>query len=691
LAKASASQKAVPQGKPKRGKRPQLDLFDGGSAAPAADAAPAPVPEAPKPPTRRATAESMAQKQREISVSEFFSKNRHLLGFDNPSKALLTTIKEAVDNSIDACEEAGILPELHVEVHDLALEAMKPQDAELTKGEGRFLVVVQDNGPGIVKAQVPKIFGKLLYGSKFHRLKQSRGQQGIGISAAAMYGQITTGKPIRVTSRVGKGKAAHVFDIQLDTRKNEPVVTHDETRAAWHQDHGTRVELEILANWQQGQRFVNRYVEHTALANPHATIHYTRPVGAGQRTGTDRPGNETLSFPRATTELPKEAIEIKPHPHGVELGALMLMAQESKSRDVSGFLQSAFSRVSASAAADILRQVPWGKKSLKPRALADRATAEQLHKAIANTKLMSPPTNCLSPIGDELMRKGLVSFLSVIESEGDDDGQIDMDAASMKPAKKSKGDKKKPDEAPAAEPVPDATPEEGVEKIKGHNYFIATVTRSPKVYRGNPFQVEVGLAYGGSWPADKTIELFRFANRVPLLFQRGACGVTEAIVKTDWRNYLLSQPKGALPVGPMALLVHIASVWVPFTSESKEAVAHYPDIIKEIQLAAQECGRKLATFIRKRKAEDYQLQRRSIFELYIEEVAEAIGKITKRSPAPIKRDFLKVAHQITRRWRRKAGRNRRRPAPRRKSKWPLARTPSRRRRSPRSRSSPRAC
>jgi DNA topoisomerase VI subunit B len=630
----------------------QKNLFEGKAPAKEPEGAAAPPPKAaapPAPPARRATAESMAQKQREISVSEFFAKNRHLLGFDNPSKALLTTIKEAVDNSIDACEEAGILPELHVEVHDLALEAMKPQNAELTKGEGRFVVVVQDNGPGIVKAQVPKIFGKLLYGSKFHRLKQSRGQQGIGISAAAMYGQITTGKPIRVTSRVGKGKATHVFDIQLDTRKNEPVVTHDETLAQWHQDHGTRVELEIVANWQQGQRFVNRYVEHTALANPHATIHYTRPVGAGQRSGTDRPGNETLSFPRATTELPKEAVEIKPHPHGVELGALMLMAQESKSRDVSGFLQSAFSRVSASAAADILRQVPWGKKNVKPRAVGeDRALAEQLHKAIAATKLMSPPTNCLSPIGDELMRKGLVSFLSVIESEGDDDGgQIDMDAAAMKPAKKGKAEKKKSADAPVAEPVPDATAEEGVEKIKGHNYFIATVTRPPKVYRGNPFQVEVGLAYGGSWPADKTIELFRFANRVPLLFQRGACGITEAIVKTDWRNYLLSQPKGSLPVGPMALLVHIASVWVPFTSESKEAVAHYPDILKEIQLAAQECGRKLATFIRKRKAEDYQLQRRSIFELYIEEVAEAIGKITGRKPAPIKREFQQVARLIT--------------------------------------------
>ena len=167
---------------------------------------------------------------------------------------------------------------------------------------------------------------------------------------------------------------------------------------------------------------------------------------------------------------------------------------------------------------------------------------------------MSPPTNCLSPIGDELMRKGLVSFLNVIESEGesgDENAQLDLDAAGMKPAKKAGEDARRPARARAApQAVPDAPPEEGVEKIKGHNYFIATVTRPPKVYRGNPFQVEVGLAYGGSWPADKTIELFRFANRVPLLFQRGACGITEAIVRTDWRNYLLSQPKGSLPVGP---------------------------------------------------------------------------------------------------------------------------------------------
>src|SRR5262245_35353977 len=413
LARTSALKKAAGM-KGRKVQRPQLALFEAEAArpperaekpkttAPVANVVPAPqiaVPPSPPErvatPARRATAEALGQKQREISVSEFFVKNRHLLGFDNPSKALLTTIKEAVDNSLDACEEAGILPELTIEVHDLALEA-DPKRAELTKGEGRFLVVVQDNGPGIVKAQVPKIFGKLLYGSKFHRLKQARGQQGIGISAAAMYGQLTTGKPIRVTSRVGRKKDAHVFDIQIDTRKNEPVVTHDETLADWHQEHGTRVELEIVANWQQGQRFVNRYVEHTALANPHATVHYSRPVPASQRENASVPGNETLSFPRATEELPKEALEIKPHPHGVELGALMLMARESKSRDVKGFLQTAFSRVSGNSAGEILSKVAWSKKPVRPRTLGEnRQMAEELHKAISETKLMSPPTNCI--------------------------------------------------------------------------------------------------------------------------------------------------------------------------------------------------------------------------------------------------------------------------------------------------------
>src|SRR6185312_8014525 len=157
--------------------------------------------------SKRETAESMATLQKEISVSEFFAKNRHLLGFDNPRKALLTTVKEAVDNSLDACEEAGILPNVWVHI-----EQTSPN---------RFKVGVQDNGPGILKTQIPNIFGKLLYGSKFHRLRMSRGQQGIGISAAGMYGVLTTGKPVKVISRIGPRKPAHYFEIQIDTKKNK--------------------------------------------------------------------------------------------------------------------------------------------------------------------------------------------------------------------------------------------------------------------------------------------------------------------------------------------------------------------------------------------------------------------------------------------------------------------------------------
>ena len=184
-------------------------------------------------PARRATAESMAEKQREISVSEFFVKNRHLLGFDNPQKALLTAVRECVDNSLDACSEAGILPSLKVEIDQLA--------------EDRFRIAVEDNGPGIVKQQVPKVFGKLLYGSKFHTLKQQRGQQGIGVSAAGMYGQLTTGKPVTIVSRTAGKGPAHLFEVTVDTKKNEPLVLRDET-CDWEARHGTKVEIELQAD-----------------------------------------------------------------------------------------------------------------------------------------------------------------------------------------------------------------------------------------------------------------------------------------------------------------------------------------------------------------------------------------------------------------------------------------------------------
>src|SRR5262245_7378126 len=176
-----------------------------------------------KPPTAKApaavSAVEMGARQREISVSEFFTKNRHLLGFDNPRKALLTCVKEAVDNALDASEEAGILPEVVVKVEVAPAGEATPAPASQAT---RFRVTVIDYGPGIVRQQIPPIFAKLLYGSKFHRLRMSRGQQGIGISAAGMYAQLTTGKPVQIISRTSARAAAHYFELSIDTKTNEP-------------------------------------------------------------------------------------------------------------------------------------------------------------------------------------------------------------------------------------------------------------------------------------------------------------------------------------------------------------------------------------------------------------------------------------------------------------------------------------
>ncbi|MEM1167115.1 MAG: DNA topoisomerase VI subunit B, partial [Planctomycetota bacterium] len=265
-----------------------------------------------KAPSKRATvtAETLATKQREISVSEFFAKNRHLLGFDNPRKAMLTAVKEAVDNALDACEEAGILPDILVELQWLdgkgkvirSWPTKTTDGAEGSKDHGRgkgakgaeknsdrFRVIVQDNGPGIVRKQIENIFGKLLYGSKFHRLKMSRGQQGIGISAAGMYGLITTGKPVRIISKTGTKKPSHEVILKMDTSKNKADVvsdtTHPEDDALFPEGRGTRIEIDLKGAYFTGKRSVDEYVLLTAIANPHARFAYASPPTSAKPDG----------------------------------------------------------------------------------------------------------------------------------------------------------------------------------------------------------------------------------------------------------------------------------------------------------------------------------------------------------------------------------------------------------------------
>jgi DNA topoisomerase-6 subunit B len=609
---------------------------------------------------RRATAQSMAASQRDISVSEFFAKNRHLLGFDNPRKALLTTIKEAVDNSLDACEEAGIVPEIWVHIEQT--------------GANRFKVGVQDNGPGILKKQIPLIFGKLLYGSKFHRLRMSRGQQGIGISAAGMYGVLTTGKPVKIVSKIAPRKPAHYYEIKIDTKKNLPEILNgggdgvdidpgesgrkyiEKHGIEWVElDHGTRVTIELEGKFIRGRGSVDEYLEQTAIANPHVTIHYLDPecgTGAG----------EERVWTRSTDQLPREPKEIKPHPYGVELGMLVTMLQDARSQTLSQFLSTSFSRVSPGVASKICKTA-----GLSPRASTTkigRNEADKLYHAIMETKIASPATDCISPIGEELLLKGLHH---VVPGE-----------------------------------------------------FYVSSTRPPAVYRGNPFQIEVALAYGGTSTANRvpldvlkellsesdartlrqfltntfyglgsdaadqiikeagigprsspgklkpaeiaklheamksvnleagqTMNVLRYANRVPLQFQHAACAITQTIMGNNWRSYGLSQSRGQLPTGPVTIMVHMASVWVPFTSESKEAIASYPEIQKELRLALQSAGRKLAMYLRRRLKVKQEGERRNVFLRYLGEVATAVSDINQADRKKLYDQLLLVAKKKT--------------------------------------------
>ena len=548
-------------------------------------------------PKSSVSAVEMGARQRDISVSEFFTKNRHLLGFDNPRKALLTCVKEAVDNALDAAEEAGILPEVVVTLTVAPSNGDAPPPASQAT---RFRVTVIDNGPGVVRHQIPPAFAKLLYGSKFHRLRMSRGQQGIGISAAGMYAQLTTGKPVQIISRTSARGAAHYFEVQIDTKKNEPRIFENK-KIEWNHERGTQVTLEIEGRYQKGRASVDEFLEQVAIANPHVKLVYMTPE------------RETREYPRTINELPPQPREIKPHPYGIDFGILLRMLHDTRSHWLSGFLSGDFSRVSPAVAQEICKTAKLSPNA-RPRNIHG-TEAEALYKAIQATKIMAPPSNCISPIGEKAILHGLSK------------------------------------------------------QIKGE--FYTAVTRPPSVYRGNPFVIEAGLAFGegpdqvaAAAPVAPAVPLaegeqrdddselarvIRYANRVPLLYQQSACVTFKVALETAWRNYGIAQSRGALPAGPMVVFVHMASVWVPFTSESKEAIADYDEIRKEIKLALQECGRRLGMFLRRRERAKSEFRRRNIFELYIEEVVEACARLKggKLAKERLKAQLEKIAAKRT--------------------------------------------
>ncbi len=685
-------------------------------------------------------AEELAESQRAISIAEFFEKNRHMLGFDSGARGLVTAVKEGVDNSLDACEEAGILPDIYVEIQER---------------RDYYRVVIEDNGPGITREQIPKIFGKLLYGSRFHIREQNRGQQGIGISAAVLYSQLTSGKPAKVTSRTQGSDEAKYFELIVDTDENEPEISREETRA-WERPHGTRIELEMEANMRARQQ-LHDYIKHTAVVNPHARIELREPDGQ-------------FKYERATDQLPAETEEIRPHPHGVELGTLIKMAETTDSYSVSGFLQGEFTRVGTKTAESIIdnfrdrvfgRELTWqpprshetGIETVVESAVANKGAeatadfaarvAETLDRErVAHHEVVE----AVDEIAEEIQVEYGTTFGSTVRENavvaaweritGDRTGDLYrlVDAATTRrkndavvqglaerlAAKFEPGDRHRVtretlrryvdraadmtaerDDATigdtarenirdelwaASERVPDDPPrvravagdrdtaselleamretdiispptdclapitsdlvEAGLEAEYDADFYAAT-TRDASVHGGDPFIVETGIAYGGDIPSEGSAATLRFANRVPLVYQRGACATTDVTKGINWRNYKLDQPGGTgIPKGPVVILVHVASTNVPFTSESKDAIANVPEIEREIELALRETARELKSFLKRRRSMQQRKQKQDKLGTILPEMAEKLAGVTGRDPLDIDTTMGRIMNDV---------------------------------------------
>ena len=632
----------------------------------------------------RDIASKLADNQKQASISEFFEKNKHFLGFDSLHRSLITAVKEAVDNALDACEEARILPDIRVEIR----KADSKRDV--------LELEVEDNGPGIPRDNVAKVFGQLLFGSRFHAIRQSRGQQGIGITGVVMYSQLTTGRPTRVRSKIAAETTAVEMLLGLDTKANKAVKS-DEERVPWVLEDGTekvsglKVTCRMKAKYQRGKQSVWQYLRMTSIVNPHASITFVDPDG------------EEEHWPRVTERLPRKVSSIKPHPHGIELGQLHRMAMSSRSANLSIFLKTEFSGVPTRAIKEMCEVAglvdskgrPLGIKPAKMDPDQIRALAETFqgmrgylrpfrldHRGtriyVADARRPGVPGAPISECkhGDlvsaltgaglddlpgivtsrtdmhwEESLHHLVAHVSNAHGEGpwnakeadliskhlrkDWDPSIDFEAVRLlKPP------------VDCLSPIEEMLIKKGLSKTIDSR-FVTTLTRVPTVSQGNPFQIEVGLIFGEGMPADSPVEVLRFANRVPLMYQQGGCMLTKAIESVDWRQYGLDQSGGSgVPKGPAAILVHLASTNVQFTSEAKEAVADNEEVHDEARKAMLELGRGLRKHLEKRKKLEKTKEKFELITDILPAIAEKSAAILDRPVPPLAGSITKIMNAV---------------------------------------------
>lgn len=468
------------------------------------------------------------------STAEYFAKNLQQVGFSSPLKAVLTTLKEAVDNSLDACENSGILPEIEIEVVKIGTGSTKNTDL--------IKIVVEDNGPGIEPDDLAKVYGEYLASSKFGRGQCSRGQQGIGISAATTWAQMTNAKGVQVISKTKKMRKAISAQVDVDIKTNTGILKNKES-IDWKKEHGTRIEFALDGRIQlNGDGGLQTYVEGTVLVNPHLTVRCKLAEGDWQ------------VIERVSTQAPDIPEATLPHPHTFKLGEFITHSTLYGKISLSKFLKTGFSRITDQSISEFVKH--GLSKSLLDKSISSLSQADfkKAFQAIQATQLMAPSTKSVLTVGEESLSKSIARL-----------GQID---------------------------------------------FFSVVTRKPTICDFKPVVVEVALARFVNRGEDGSpVQLLRFANRVPLQFDKSGCAITWAIESVNWKSYGLAQPKESLPQGPYVFAVSVTSPFIKFKNASKETIDASDELVEEIRRALMQAGQKLSRHI-KHEIKEADLERK---------------------------------------------------------------------------------
>ncbi len=491
----------------------------------------------------------MTEVFQEISPADFFYRNRDIAGFTNPSRAIYTTLRELVENSLDACEVSGIPPDIYIRIS---------YQTEPVEGPGVYNVRIEDNGLGLPEDVIPSAFGQVLFGSKY-KLRQTRGTFGLGGKMAILYGQITTHSAVRVISSVKRNKI-YEYHLMMDIQKNRPLVLKRKVHRNKDKWHGTILEFSTEADYTHAMSKILDYLKQTATVAPYANITFVDPRG------------RLYKYDRATTTMSKAPMETTPHPHGVDVETLKRLIEVTKSKNMLDFMKKNFQRVGKTIAKKFLEYAGINPKKTPKKLLPNEIV--KLVVAMKNfDEFLPPDASCLSPLGENLLKTGIVKEFN---------------------------------------------PE-----------FVEVHQRKPAAYSGFPFIVEVGVACGGAIPNTGKPMLFRFANKIPLLFDE-ASDVSYKVVNDliDWRHYKV------YPDTPLAVFVHLCSTKIPYKTVGKEFIADRPEVEREIQNAIREVARRLSMFLSKKASREKDKKRLDIFSKYLPKIASFSTKLAHKKKMP---------------------------------------------------------